>query len=400
MRFMILVLNLVLALSVFVGEPELAPGLTSTEVFTPKKDGYPHFRIPAIVTSQKGTVLVFAEGRQIQDDHARNDIVLKRSEDDGQTWGRVITIHKDPDLVMVNPSPVVLNSGRIILFYETFPHGLHARSGRHFKMMDDGYAKGRTQRLLMRTSDDDGKTWSKTRDLTRISREKRKIISSGSPANGIQLQRGKYKGRIVMPLFLTRKIDDKNRTWLNATLYSDDKGKTWKRSQYVPIKDTEPCNEVTVAELDNGDVMLNARPTKAKMRCVAISKNGGKSWHAYEYDPVLAGRTCNSGILRYSYENPSRLIFCNNFNNSSRRVNGTLRVSYDNGKTWKISKQIVPGDFGYSQLCKLSDGSVGVIFEPFHAPKQNWTLNFIRIPLSWIEEDATISEKTVIGGKP
>ena len=130
-----------------------------------------------------------------------------------------------------------------------------------------------------------------------------------------------------------------------------------------------------------------------RRRCVAISRNGGKNWRAYEYDPVLAGRTCNSGILRYSYENPSRLIFCNNFNNSSRRVNGTIRISYDNGKTWKISKQIVPGDFGYSQLCKLSDGSVGVVFEPFHAPKQNWTLNFIRIPLEWIEGDAAKGNK-------
>lgn len=392
MRCMILILNVALAFPVFGEVPQLVPGLSATEVFSPGKDGYPHFRIPAVVTSQKGTVLVFAEGRQIQDDHARNDMVLKRSKDNGQTWSDVIIIHQDSELVMVNPSPVVLTSGRIILFYETFPHGLHARNGRHFKMMDDGYAEGRTQRLLMRTSDDDGKTWSKARDLTKISREKREIISSGSPANGIQLQRGKYKGRIVMPLFLTRRIDDKNRTWLNATLYSDDKGKTWKRSAYVPIEDTEPCNEVTVVELDNGDVMLNARPTKAKMRCVAISRNGGKNWRAYEYDPVLAGRTCNTGILRYSYENPSRLIFCNNFNNSSRRVNGTIRISYDNGKTWKISKQIVPGDFGYSQLCKLSDGSVGVIFEPFHAPKQNWTLNFIRIPLEWIEGNTAGTE--------
>lgn len=392
MRCTILVLNLALVFSVFGEMPQLVPGLSSTEVFTPEKDGYPHFRIPAIVTSQKGTVLVFAEGRQIQDDHARNDIVLKRSEDNGKTWNDIIIIHEDSELVMVNPSPVVIEGGRIILFYETFPHGLHARHGRHFKMMDDGYSKNRTQHLLMRTSDDDGKTWSRARDLTKISREKKEIISSGSPANGIQLQRGDHKGRILMPLFLTRKIDDKNRTWLNATLYSDDQGKTWNRSEYVPIKDTEPCNEVTIVELDNGDVMLNARPNKAKMRCVSVSNDGGQNWRAYEYDPVLAGRTCNSGILRYSYENPSRLIFCNNFNNSSRRVNGTIRISYDNGTTWKVSKQIVPGDFGYSQLCKLSDGSIGVIFEPFHAPNQIWSLNFIRIPLEWIEEGTTISE--------
>ena len=363
---------------------KVADGLSTVEVFTAGEAGYPHFRIPTIVTTKKGTILAFAEARFIKDDHGRNDIVLKRSTDNGQTWSKLIVIHADKELVMVNPSPVVLKNDKVLLIYETFPHGYHARVGRHHKMMDDGYGAERTQRLLMVSSKDEGKTWSKARDLTKVARAETKIIQAGSPANGIQLKKGKYKGRIVMPLFLTQKIDSRRRTWQNAVLYSDDNAKTWKRGEYVPHGEAGACNETTIAELSNGDIIMNARPGRAKMRAVSTSKDGGVSWTAYKWDKTLAGRTCNIGLLRHSYKK-NRLIFCNNFNNSNIRKNGTMRISYDDGKTWAVKKQLVPGLFGYCQLTKLKNGDVGIIYEPFHSPREEWSLHFMKVPIKWLE---------------
>lgn len=370
--------------SVLAIDVTVADGLKTVEVFTAGEGDYPHFRIPTIVCTRKGTLLAFAEARFIKDDHGRNDIVMKRSTDNGQTWSKLIVLHADKELVMVNPSPVVLRNGKIILMYETFPHGYHARLGRHHKMMDDGYGKERTQRLLMLSSTDDGQSWSKAKDLTKVARAETKIIQAGSPANGIQLRKGKYKGRIVMPLFLTQKINSRKRTWQNAVLYSDDNGKNWQRGEYVPYGEAGACNETTIAELSNGDIMMNSRPASAKMRAVSTSKDGGVTWSPYKWDKTLAGRTCNIGFLRQSYKK-NRLVFCNNFNNSNIRKNGTIRISYDDGQTWPVQKQLVPGLFGYCQLTRLKNGDIGIIYEPFHSPREEWSLHYMTLPLKWIE---------------
>ncbi|MGB0774372.1 MAG: exo-alpha-sialidase [Akkermansiaceae bacterium] len=236
------------------GLPEPVP------VFIAGESDIPYFRIPVIERSNKGTLLAFAEARYLDDDHARNDIVLKRSTDGGKTWGKLQMIHSNKELVMVNPSPVVLESGRILLMYETFPHGYHARNGKHkhvsYKMMDSGFG-ARAQKLLMRASDDDGKTWSKPVELQKITRKGKGIIQSGSPANGIQLKRGKHKGRIVFPLFLCEKLDAKRRNIHNAVLYSDDNARTWKLSNYVPADATGSCNEALISETDEGHIVMN-----------------------------------------------------------------------------------------------------------------------------------------------
>lgn len=353
-------------------------------VYKEGEAGYPFFRIPSICRSQKGTLLAFAEGRFIRDDHGRNDIVLKRSNDGGKTWGKLQVIHADQELVMVNPSPVSLSSGRLLLFYETFPHGYHARVGRHHKMMPDGFGAN-TQKLLVRASDDDGKTWSKAIELQRTSRKDKNIISSGSPANAIQLQQGKHKGRILLPLFLTERINDKSRTWKNGVLYSDDEARSWKLSQYVPVTKTETGNECLIAETDNGDVIMNARSQKSKHRLTSISKDGGASWSPFEYSQELKNRPCNCGLLKFSYGEQSRMFF--SYNNSlSKRANGFIAMSKDDGKSWPVKKQVVPGLFGYSQLVQCDDDTLGMIYEPFQSVKEEWSIYFVPIPIQWIEQ--------------
>jgi sialidase-1 len=54
-----------------------------TDVFISGEEGYHTYRIPSVITTQKGTVLAFCEGRASRADHAHNDIVMKRSKDGG-----------------------------------------------------------------------------------------------------------------------------------------------------------------------------------------------------------------------------------------------------------------------------------------------------------------------------
>ena len=57
------------------GNSELS---TMVDVFVSHDGFYPEYRIPALVTTGKGTLLAFAEGRQALSDHAQNDIVSQK----------------------------------------------------------------------------------------------------------------------------------------------------------------------------------------------------------------------------------------------------------------------------------------------------------------------------------
>ena len=75
----------------------IASSVTITPVFTPGEGGYASFRIPGVV--QAGDAhLAFAEGRKYActDFGGQHDIVSKRSEDGGISWGPLQVI-ADPE---------------------------------------------------------------------------------------------------------------------------------------------------------------------------------------------------------------------------------------------------------------------------------------------------------------
>ena len=52
----------------------------------------------------------------------------------------------------------------------------------------------------------------------------------------------------------------------------------------------------------------------------------------------------------------SRILFCNPV--KSGRSEGTVRLSYDEGKTWPVAKIIHKDYFGYSCLAAMPDGAM------------------------------------------
>ena len=67
---------------------------------------YNNYRIPSIIVTQKGTLLAFCEGRE-GGDAGNIDLLLKRSEDGGKTWGKEQVIWDDKENTCGNPCPVV-----------------------------------------------------------------------------------------------------------------------------------------------------------------------------------------------------------------------------------------------------------------------------------------------------
>lgn len=347
------------------------------DVFIPEQDGYPAIRIPSLITTNNGTLLAFAEGRQ-GGDHSENDLIMKRSTDNGSTWSDVVLLNDQGKLSLNNPQAVVLQSGRILLMYQRSKLGEHKAS--------DGYGPN-SYFTFVQTSDDDGQTWAAPRDVSKqVKREKKVTSVAAGPGIGIVLQNGPHKGRIIMPF-----NQGPYNNWRVYAAYSDDDGQTWNMGDVAPGDGKGHANEVQMVELSDGRVMLNARTQgkgSTKHRKVAVSDDGGQTWSQLQIDQTLIEPTCQASILRYSWpsESKSRIIFANPAS-QTKRENGVLRISYDEGQSWPSQTDVYSGGFAYSCLTRMQDGRIGVLFE-----RDNYkTISFVAISLSDLESSESQS---------
>lgn len=344
---------------------------------SPKPMAMPPSESPPSVVTQKGIVLAFAEGRAANTDQAKNKLILKRSFDNGKTWGKPLLIAADGDNSLNNPCALVdSQSGRILLMFQRVPAHLKEKS----KAIETGFEGPNVYRNFLITSEDEGETWSTPADITRATKHATAAttICSG-PGIGIELTRGDHKGRFIFPF-----NEGPYGVWNDYTVYSDDRGKTWNIGQIVPgalIGTKSQINEVQMVELHDGAVMLNSRQFAGeKHRKTATSKDGGETWSTIEDIKELADPSCMGSIFRYSFADetqPGLIIYSGP--DSAKRENGTLYLSKDDGKTWPIKRSLVPKSFAYSVLTRLHDGQVGCLFET------DGKIVFSRFSIDWIQ---------------
>ena len=78
------------------------------QVFKSGTEGHKSYRIPAVIRLPDGELLAFAEGRvNGSNDFGDINIVLKRSRDNGKTWGPLSTVVDYEILQAGNPAPVI-----------------------------------------------------------------------------------------------------------------------------------------------------------------------------------------------------------------------------------------------------------------------------------------------------
>jgi len=347
------------------------------DVFVGGEEGYHTYRIPSVLATNDGTILAFAEGRASKSDHAENDIVLKRSLDGGNTWSFLQIIASDGEHCLNNPTAVqVRETGRILLMYQRYYTGFDEHKA------EPGYEGEKICRTYVIHSDDDGATWSEPGEVTR--EVKREIIVTSTatgPGVGIQLSQGPFTGRIIMPF-----NQGPYGKWKVYVAYSDDQGKTWEYGEVAPENSDGLGNEVQVVEIPDGSIMLNSRSAFGKkLRKQAFSHDGGKTWSGLVDHPELPEPQCMGSIIRYSFGSDgekSRILFSNPAS-QEKRTNGTIRISYDEGKTWPVYKLIHTGFFAYSCLTKIDDKKVGLLYEKEEYGK----ITFAVIGMEWLENE-------------
>ena len=320
-----------------------------TDLFVSGSDGYNTYRIPALVTTTKGIVLAFCEGRKIgRGDSGNIDLLVKRSNDNGKTWSKQQVIWDDGENVCGNPCPVVDRITGDIHLLMTWNLGSD-----HERQIIDQTSKD-TKRVYITSSSDDGKTWSKPKEITVTTKLKDWTWYATGPCSGIQLKQGKHKGRLIIPC---DHIEAVTKKYFSHVIYSDDHGKNWELGGSTP---TDQVNECQAVELNDGTLMLNMRnyDRTKKSRAVSTSKDNGNSWSTIYRDPVLIEPICQASLIT----NNGTLLFSNPASTSGR-TNMTVHVSKDNGKTWPVSKTIHKGPAAYSSLTMLSDGSIGLFYE-------------------------------------
>lgn len=365
-----LLTSVLLSLASGAEEAKLRPP-AQTDVFVARADGVHTYRIPAMLVSPKGSLLVFCEARKQRiSDASPTDMVLKRSTDGGKSWSAMqVLVRGSGEEAIMNPCPVVDRTDNSILLFCINAH-------------KDG--RGHHRHLLL-TSNDDGLTWSEPVDMAeRITPYDDTFVSG--PGVGIQTN----NGRLVIPGY-TGVFDSKTRTGCySRVIYSDDHGRSWKMGNPISIYTTE-CQ---VVELADGKLMLNMRDnTGQSCRAVATSDNGGQTWSEPHWDRALNECPCQASFIRYTAadsDDRSRLLFSNPDVSGERygvvkRTRMSIKLSHDEGKTWLFEKLIHAGPSSYSSLVRLPDGDIGLVYEGGQQQRREW-IRFARIPLEWLTD--------------
>jgi len=239
------------------------------------------------------------------DDFAYANIVAKKSTDNGTTWGSEEILQENIGIVnTIAPSFVRLDANHIMLFFAT-------------------KSNNRQTFLYLKESLDNGVTWAEPRRIDIASEGYYPLVNDRVIVNN---------GRILLPVAFALDINADYDRQVSCCFYSDDKGKTWKRSNY--LKSNFALMEPGVSSISKNELLMTIR-TKEGFIYFARSINNGATWGSiYKTNiespesPQTIARINNSDTLVMLWNNTP---YTPGHNNRSRL---TFAFSIDRGLTW------------------------------------------------------------------
>ncbi len=366
--------------------------LEKHNIFEARTAGYWNYRVPGIVCTPRGTVLVSAEARQGSGgDWDDNDVLMRRSLDSGQTWLPPQRLVSQADY---GPGPV----GNFVMIVDRHAACVHAL-----------YCHSHSRFFAMR-SHDEGATFSEPIEITASmqafrQRYNMRVLAFG-PGHGIQLA----NGRLVVPVWMSNGEGTEfgagklgHRPSEVACIYSDDHGQSWHCGDTVIRTDNEfrHPSETVAVQLNDGRVLFNIRSEgKENRRLISISDDGAFGWSKPRFDPALLEPVCMGSILKVQAQSAQGLhtmLFANpdnleneltppNASHAHDRKRLTVKLSTDDCKTWSTSRILEAGPAGYSDLAETPDGTILCVYENGMLSRMTdpHYLTVARFDLDWI----------------
>lgn len=347
------------------------------------------FRIPALVTSNAGTLIAAYDVRYAHsgDLQADIDVGMKRSTDGGKTWSALKLIMDmgeygglaqnqngigDPCLLVDE------TTGRIFCF-AVWTHGhLNDPDTRSLFWAAKGYEIAETPQFMMVYSDDDGITWTDPINITYVKQADWRMTFQG-PGRGITMK----DGTLVVPI---QHQEGESKTMhgtypLNSgIMYSQDHGATWHATNYAHTV----TSECAVAEIEPGVLMLSMRDeTDSQYRRICTTTDLGVNWSIHPTNgKVYEQSACEASLLHVDASanvlGRDVLLMSNPQGTSGWRSAITIQASLDKGNTWTHKYLLDPGgSLGYSCLTMIDENTVGVLYESPRA-----SIMFQAVPLS------------------
>ena len=345
----------------------------------PNKDGIKSYRIPALLKTDKGTLIAGADERRLHSsDWGDIGMVIRRSEDNGKTWGDRVTITNLRDNPKASDpsigSPVNIDmtltqdpeTKRIFAIYDMFPEGkgifgMSSQKEEAYKEIN-----GKTYQLLYREGEqgaytirENGTVYTPDGKAT----DYRVVVKPVKPAYS---DKGDlYKGDQLLGniYFTTNKtspfrIAKDSYLWMS---YSDDDGKTWSAPQDItPMVKADWMKFLGVGP--GVGITLRTGPHKGRIVVpvyttnrtnhlngsqssrIIYSDDHGKTWHmgggVNDNRTLYDGTVVDSSTMNnyYAQNTEASVVQLNNGDLKlfMRGLTGDLQVatSHDGGLTW------------------------------------------------------------------
>lgn len=343
------------------------------------KDGINTYRIPALLKTDKGTLIAGADERRLQfADWGDIGMVVRRSQDGGETWGDRITISNlrdNPDAKdKTAPSPLNIDmvlvqdpeTKRIFSVYDMFPEGkavfgMPAKPEKAYERIGD-----KTYQILYKTGEKGYYTIRENGEVYNSKNQKKDYHVVVNPKKlGYSDKGDLYKGKdLIGNVYFAQstknpfRVANTSYLWMS---YSDDDGKTWSapkditpgiRQDWMKFLGTGPGTGIVLRTgKHKGRILVPAYTTNSishlggsQSSRLIYSDDHGVTWHAGEAPndnrPVGNSVIHSSNMNNSGAQNTESTVL--QLNNGDvklfmRGLTGDLQVatSKDGGVTWE-----------------------------------------------------------------